>query len=139
MTSRSRPFFSGVSTAPHRKRFLRIRVIGAAPAATRSVRERTIAVCYDSFVANVDPIERESDERHRRIAGAIRRDPTVVDRARATLQRWIARDQPSPHPALLEWQAALATLTSAELADFLESTTPRARRLRSSSPFLDPA
>ena len=41
-----------------------------------------------------------------------------------------------PHPALLEWQAALMTLTPSEVADFLESDTPRARRMRVSSPFI---
>jgi len=82
---------------------------------------------------HADPIALECDARHRAIAAAIRRDPEVVERARETLARWM-RD--GSHPALLEWQGALMTLTPAELADFLESDTPRARRMRASSPFI---
>jgi hypothetical protein len=82
-----------------------------------------------------DPIERASDELHRNVAARIRRDPSCIDAAAATLARWIERDGPNPHPVLLEWQAVLRMLEPAELADFLESRTPRARRLRASSPF----
>jgi hypothetical protein len=84
---------------------------------------------------HVDPIALESDEVHRRIADLIRHDPRVVDEAAATLRRWIARDGNAPHPVLLEWKAVLEMLTPSELADFLESPMPRARRLRASSPF----
>lgn len=83
----------------------------------------------------VDPLERRNDELHRRVAARIRRDHAVIDEARATLERWIERDGAEPHPALLEWKAVLAMLEPDELADFLESTMPRARRLRCSSPF----
>lgn len=85
--------------------------------------------------ARVDPIERESDELHRRVAERIRRDPRLVDEAAATLRRWIARDAGAPHPVLLEWKAVIDMLEPGELADFLESPMPRARRLRASSPF----
>jgi hypothetical protein len=35
----------------------------------------------------------------------------------------------------LEWQAVLTRLTATEIAEFLESDTPMARRLSQSSPF----
>ena len=79
-----------------------------------------------------DPIEARNDELHRRVAALIRVDPRVVPQARETLERWLAAD---PLPAWLEWRAALRLLTPEEIASFLESSTPRARRMRSSSPF----
>lgn len=49
------------------------------------------------------------------------------------LDKWLAHDA---HPALVEWKIALAMLDPHELAQFLESATPRARRMRISSPFV---
>ncbi len=54
-------------------------------------------------------------------------------RARALLDRWLSHDA---HPALVEWKIALTMLEPDELAQFLESPTPRARRMRISSPFV---
>lgn len=83
----------------------------------------------------VDPTEVRNDEIHRRVAGAIRRDAALVDQASARLARWIAADGQNPRPMLLEWRQVLTMLEPAELAEFLESPTPRAKRLRVSSPF----
>src|SRR5438874_2473053 len=95
------------------------------------------SILVRSFVMPLreDPIERESDALHREIAARIRRDPACVAEAAAILARWIERDSPEPHPVMLEWQAVLRQLDPPELADFLESSMPRARRLRASSPF----
>ena len=79
-----------------------------------------------------DPIERENDEIHRRVGARILHDPTVIAVAKARLDRWLARD---PLPAWLEWKAALRMMTPTEIAEFLRSETPRARRMRCSSPF----
>jgi hypothetical protein len=62
----------------------------------------------------------------------IRQDPSLIARARDALDQWLADN---PLPVWLEWKAALAMLEPDELATFLESTTPRARRMRCSSPF----
>jgi len=83
----------------------------------------------------IDSSEARNDTIHRRVAARIRRDPSVVAEARERLERWLARDGSEPHPAWLEWKVALDMLDPLELADFLESRTPRARRMRSSSPF----
>jgi hypothetical protein len=80
-----------------------------------------------------DPVEARNDERHRKIATLIRTDPSVVARASTLLDSWLARDA---HPALVEWKIALTMLEPHELAQFLESSTPRARRMRISSPFV---
>jgi hypothetical protein len=83
----------------------------------------------------IDPTERRNDELHRRIAALIRREPAVIAEATAALDRWLAQPGVEPLPAWLEWKTALSMLDAPQLADFLESTTPRARRMRTSSPF----
>jgi hypothetical protein len=87
------------------------------------------------MATRVDPIELRNDHIGRRIAALIRSNPRVVEQAAEILERWIARAGAEPPPALVEWRVALAMLTPEELAKFFESTTPRARRMRSSSPF----
>lgn len=87
-------------------------------------------------VDKADPIARQIDEIHRRVAARIRRDPDVVCQAKALLCRWIEREGPPTHPALEEWRAVFDFLLPDEIANFLESTTPRARRMRVSSPFM---
>lgn len=82
----------------------------------------------------VDPVRARSDELHRRIAAAIRRDPTLIDQAKTRVARWIARDA-APHAMHVEWRDALAMLDADEIAQFLESPLPRAVRMRSASPF----
>lgn len=90
------------------------------------------------MVPIVDPVAARNDALHRRVAARVRADPAIVDEARALLDRWLAQE---PLPAWIEWRTALTLLEPDELAEFLESATPRARRMRSSSPFfaLDPA
>jgi hypothetical protein len=83
----------------------------------------------------IDPTELRNDEIHRRVAALIRRDPTVIAEAAAALARWLSQPGVEPLPAWLEWKTALAMLDPPELAAFLESRTPRARRMRISSPF----
>ena len=84
----------------------------------------------------VDPIEERNDEAHRRVAALIRRDTGIIDEAKARLERSIASEKGPPNPVLLEWRAAFMMLDADELATFLESPTPRAKRMRISTPFL---
>ena len=86
-------------------------------------------------VRKLDPTEVRNDEIHRRVAVEIRRDPRLIEQAVARLERWVARDGDPPDPALAEWRTALAMLEVEALASFLESPTPRAKRMRCSSPF----
>ena len=58
----------------------------------------------------------------------------LLRRARADLRRWMARDGTGVRPAFREWHAILHRLRSREIAAFLCSETPLARRLRQSSP-----
>jgi hypothetical protein len=45
------------------------------------------------------------------------------------------RDGRQVRPVFQEWHRILTRLSRAEIADFLQSETPMARRLRQSSPF----
>jgi hypothetical protein len=65
----------------------------------------------------------------RRIAA----DPRLVARARATVDRWLARYPDRPPPALLEWQALLKRPWE-EVAARATALTEEAARLRQSSP-----
>ena len=74
-------------------------------------------------------------DQDRMIASRLRRSGRALGLARRNLQRWMARDGRRPRPIFLEWQRVLTRLTAGEIADFLESGTPMARRLAQSSPF----
>lgn len=80
-------------------------------------------------------IDATNAEEDRWIAARIRRDPHTLQIARRNLRRWMARDGRNVRPVFLEWRRILERLTPGEIADFLRSDTPMARRLRQSSPF----
>jgi hypothetical protein len=79
-------------------------------------------------------IDRINAEQDRVIASRLRRDRRVLGLARRNLKRWMARDK-RPRPVFVEWNLVLTRLTPREIADFLESGTPMAKRLAQSSPF----
>ena len=81
-------------------------------------------------------IDAENRERDCRSAAAIRVRPELIQIAQSNLRRWLSIDGRQQHPALLEWQSILDFLTPEEIATFLESRTPKADRLRQSSPFI---
>jgi hypothetical protein len=64
------------------------------------------------------------------LAQRLRRDSRLLQLARANLRRWMARDGKRPRPVFAEWQRILDYLSPKEIADFLASDTPMARRLR---------
>lgn len=69
------------------------------------------------------------------IAELLEEDPSIVRRAARHLER-LMRDKPDPaQEDLREWRAILQTYSPERLNRFLVSTTPRANRLRQSSPF----
>jgi hypothetical protein len=81
-------------------------------------------------------IDEENRQRDRRTAEALRLQPQLIQVARENLERWLRLDGNRAHPALLEWRAIMDFLTPNEIADFLESDSPKANRLRQSSPFI---
>jgi hypothetical protein len=72
----------------------------------------------------------------RLLAHWLRRDSRLLRLAQGNLRRWKARDGKRPRPVFAEWQRILDHLSAHEIADFLASDTPMARRLRQSSPFM---
>ncbi len=78
------------------------------------------------------------DERSRAfdrvIAGKLRADPTLADKARSNIARWLETASAGSRPDLLEWQRLLAGPFD-ELLATMEATDEHATRLRQSSPF----
>jgi hypothetical protein len=81
-------------------------------------------------------IDLKNEQQDLLLARRLRRDHRLLRLARANLRRWKARDGQRPRPAFVEWQRILEHLSANEIADFLVSNTPMARRLRQSSPFM---
>jgi hypothetical protein len=81
-------------------------------------------------------IDVKSKLQDRLLAQRLRRDTRLLRLAKANLRRWKARDGKRPRRVFLEWQRILYYLSAREIADFLVSDTPMARRLRQSSPFM---
>ena len=78
----------------------------------------------------------QNELQDRLLARRLRRNGRLIHLARANLNRWKARDGKQPRQVFIEWQRILDYLSPREIADFLESDTPMARRLRQSSPFM---
>ena len=80
-------------------------------------------------------MDRIATEQDRLIASRLRKNKRVLPLARRNLRRWMTRDGRHPRPVFVEWDCLLRRLSAVEIADFLESGTPMARRLSQSSPF----
>jgi len=81
-------------------------------------------------------IDRTNAAQDRAVAAKLRHDPQLLRAARQNLRRWLARDSGRVPQVFQEWDHILTYLTRAEIADFLRSNTPMAKRLRQSSPFM---
>lgn len=81
--------------------------------------------------------DRTGRARHvdRWIAGRVGKDPTLVPRARAHIQRLLEEGPGMAEADLREWMGILEHYSTPRLEDFLRSTSDRAERLRQSSPF----
>ena len=71
---------------------------------------------------------------HCKIAQKISRDPDLLDKARANLERWVAKSEDPLPQYLHEWQEILK-LPWPDIAEIITSMSEDATRLRSSSPF----
>lgn len=71
----------------------------------------------------------------RQIADMVRRDPTLIDRARRHVIRLLNEEQGMARSDTLEWRQLLESYSPERVADLLESESSRAERLRQSSPF----
>ena len=70
----------------------------------------------------------------RLIAAKLRSQPSLVEKARGNLARWLETCSAGAKPALLEWQRLLSGSFD-ELLALMQATDERATRLRQSSPF----
>ena len=81
----------------------------------------------------------ERDDRAARLSSAIVReldvDPSLIKRAARYLEYLLEEDQGSATHDLREWHDILTRYSVQRVKDFLMSETPRAKRLRQSSPF----
>src|SRR5687767_142566 len=81
-------------------------------------------------------IDRANAVADRLIAQRLRRDPKLLRMARRNLARWMTREGNEVPRVFLEWAEVLDRLTRTEIVEFLESESPKARRLRQSTPFM---
>lgn len=70
----------------------------------------------------------------RLIAAKLRENPTLIDKARSNLTRWMETADTSAQPVLQQWQALVDGPMDLVL-ETLEGTDERAVQLRQSSPF----
>jgi hypothetical protein len=77
--------------------------------------------------------EDRSIELHRAVAERLRSDPSLVERARDRVARWL-REGTVARPYAEAWQAELSRPLP-ELTDFLVDPGERARQMRQASPF----
>jgi hypothetical protein len=99
-------------------------------------QERRWVASTDSEVAFSDHrfLELRSLAMHAAIARKIRRQPALLDRARANLQRWQASTSERGAPALAEWQDLLK-VPLVQLLEIMTDWNETSIRLRQSTPF----
>ncbi len=69
------------------------------------------------------------------VARKLREQPALLDRARATLNRWLQQRQPNVPQVLIEWREILSAWPFERILTLLTRSDEDARRLRQSSPF----
>jgi len=93
----------------------------------------------DTGISSSGRTHAERDERAARYSSAIVKildsDPSLIKRASRYLEFLLEEDQGSASHDLREWHDILTRYSVQRIKDFLISETPRAERLRQSSPF----
>jgi len=82
-----------------------------------------------------DARERRAARMSESIAAIVDRDPSIIKRAQQHLERVLAEDRGPAMHDLREWKDILDHYSRRRIREFLVSSTPRAERLRQSSPF----
>ena len=80
-------------------------------------------------------LETRSRQRAERVVQMIRRDPSLVSRARRQVEQTLENDPGAHRTDLAEWQHILVHYSQRRLLEFLVDPGQRATRLRQSSPF----
>lgn len=93
----------------------------------------------DTGISSSDRTHEERDERAARfssvIAGILDRDPSLIKRTSRYLEFQLEDSHGSASHDLREWHDILTRYSVQRIKDFLVAETPRAKRLRQSSPF----
>ena len=87
----------------------------------------------ESFYSDHTRLDERSIALHQLVAEKVRAAPALLDKARANVRRWQEANE-GPSPALTEWAQILRSPANDVLA-LLTERSPRATRLRQSSPF----
>lgn len=82
-----------------------------------------------------DARERRAARMSESIAGIVDKDPSIIKRAQKHLERLLEEDQGPAMHDLREWKDILDHYSPRRIREFLVASTPRAERLRQSSPF----
>ena len=95
---------------------------------------REVATRTETTGKHSDRLERAAKV-SRVIAEMLDRDPSLKRRAERHLDMLLGQDQGPASHDLREWREMLSNYSNQRIKDFLVSDTPRAQRLRQSSPF----
>jgi len=119
---------------------IEIRAFSRADAPEILLQETELLTGYiDTQKGSADRTHGERDDRAARFSVAIARlldsDPSLIRRALRHLEFLLEENQGTASHDLREWRDILAHYSTQRIKDFLVSDTPRARRLRQSSPF----
>lgn len=91
----------------------------------------------DAFQTGTEAFKPSSPEFHGALVSLLEEDLSLIRRARENVLRKLEDREPGNGHDLWEWRKVLDTYPLPRLLHFLESDSPRAQRLRKSSPFPD--
>ncbi len=98
-----------------------------------------LAGYIDTGISSSDRTHAERDERAAQFSSAIAKildsDPSLIKRASRYLEFLLEDSQGSASHDIREWHDILTRYSTQRIKDFLVAETPRAKRLRQSSPF----
>ncbi|MFT4605781.1 MAG: hypothetical protein ACI9W4_002525 [Rhodothermales bacterium] len=101
-----------------------------------TVREPEVAYDAGPGLGSHQALDARALDRSQRVADLVRRNPDIVTRAAAFVEHQLEGQRGGAASTLKEWATILETYSVPRIAQYLTLTTPRATRLRQSSPFL---
>lgn len=122
---------------PHEELSAAIVVLGVPPVSlAQHVRKVMPKAEKRSRITSHADLDARTLSRAKQIANAIRKDPSIIDRARVYTERRWHDASPGERKELAEWRRILRSASPASLRKLLVDTSERATRLRQTLPFL---
>lgn len=122
---------------PHEELSAAIVVLGVPPLSlAQRVRKVMAKAEKRSRIKSHAELDARTLSRAKEVADAIRKDPSVIHRARAYVEKRWHEASPGERKELAEWRRILRTVSPASLRKLLVDTSERATRLRQTLPFL---